>query len=65
MEARLWNRYALALEAFKADPSPRNEGVVLQAYAEFARTACPEQADDLISLATRHLARFIADERRG
>lgn len=62
-EQRLWTRFALALERFHADPSPRNEGVVVQRYSDFARSFCPEQADELISLLIRHLARALEDRK--
>lgn len=60
--SRLWSRHLVAREAFLADPSPRNEGTAIQAYAEVARSMCPEQAAELISLWCRTTAWYV-DER--
>jgi hypothetical protein len=61
VDARLWNHYAHALAAFTADPSPLNEGIVIQRYAEWAHSAHPGDAVELISLLTRHLARILGE----
>lgn len=62
-ERRALSDYLYARELFLADPSPRNEGIVIQAYAEFARCFAPDQAAELISLCCRHFARYIDDRR--
>lgn len=64
MSPRLWSRYREAMEAFTADPTPRNEGIVIARYAEFAREACPDDAAELISLLCRTTAEYVADWRR-
>lgn len=63
-ERRMLSNYLDAREVFLADPSPQNEGIVIQAYAEFARCFAPDQAAELISLCCRHFARYVEDRRQ-
>lgn len=63
MSPRLWSRYALAKHTFELDPSPLNEGAVIAAYSEWVRQFEPDDADDLISLMIRNLARQIEDRK--
>ncbi len=55
-EIRSWNRYQIALEAFLARPTIRNEAAAIASYSEFARQFCPEAADSLITLFCGNLA---------
>lgn len=63
MHIRLWNRYAFAGDVFLADPTPRNEGIAISTYAEFARASCPKEADELINILCRRLAEIEEQQR--
>lgn len=52
----LYETFRRAAADYARDPSFRNEGRVIQAYAEWAHDSAPREASDLIQRMIRDLA---------